>query len=109
MVENRKGVTLTELLIVISIIAFLATIALVSFRGQIFKATDAKKKSEIKKIQLAVEEYEKDNDCYPTEWPVEPDYSYQPEPGTCPSWYRIHTKLNDESDFWQGSPNAPNP
>ena len=56
-----KGVTLVELLVVVSIIALLALISIFAFREQIFKGNDAKRKSDIGRIQLAVEEYEKDS------------------------------------------------
>src|SRR5690242_15379639 len=63
--KYSRGFTLTELIIVVSIIGFLAVLSLIYLRTQTFKGTDAKRKSDIKNIQVAIEEYEKDNDCYP--------------------------------------------
>lgn len=114
-----RGFTLTELIIVISIIAFLALLSLVYLRTQTFKGTDAKRKTDIKKIQIAVEEYEKDHDCYPlpqtvvcepgnglspyiSKIPCDPitnaSYYYDYEDSLCPGWYRIYAKLDNDKD-----------
>jgi len=113
------GLTLTELLIVMSIIAFLAIVALASFRNQIFKGKDARRKGDLKTIQIAVEEYEKDHDCYPlpqslvcspgaglmpylSKIPCDPDtgeaYFYEHENSPCPSWYRLYSVLENKQD-----------
>lgn len=114
-----KGVTLVELLIVTSIIIFLAMVALWYFRSQIFKANDARRKGDIHRIQVAVEEYEKDHNCYPPpelldcnpgtglqpyiqKIPCDPttgsNYVYQYDVPTCPSWYRLATVLEVATD-----------
>ena len=91
-----------------------------------------------------MEEYEKDNNCYPpsnlitcdpgtnlqpylNKIPCDPtteeSYSYEVDISnpTCPKWYRIYSKLENEEDsdyianigpsseysYYQGSPNAP--
>ena len=61
----KKGATLTELLIVVAVIAFLALLAFWAYRTQVFKGFDARRKTDIYQIKVAVEEYEKANDCYP--------------------------------------------
>lgn len=53
----RKGFTLLELLVVISIIAILITIGLTSFTTSQKKGRDAKRKSDIKDVQNALEQY----------------------------------------------------
>lgn len=114
-----RGFTLTELIIVISIIGFLAVIGLIYLRSQIYKGNDARRKADIKKIQNAVEEYEKDHDCYPlpslvsckpgtnlnpyiSKVPCDPvtdaSYYYDYEDSACPRWYRIYTKIENEKD-----------
>ncbi len=114
-----NGLTLTELIIVISIIAFLILLAIAIFRSQIFKGNDAKRKADIHKIQVAVEEYEKDHDCYPepqlvtcnpgdglapyiSSVPCDPvskaSYHYDYDDAACPSWYRIYADLENEDD-----------
>lgn len=113
------GMTLPELLVVVTIITILIVFILWYFRGQIFKGNDAKRKGDLHKIQVAVEEYEKDNNCYPLpslmvcdpgiglkpyvpKIPCDPttsaSYFYEHEDSTCPGWYRIYTSLENEAD-----------
>lgn len=61
----RKGFTLIELLIVISIIIILVAFVLINIRGQIAKANDAKRKSDIFTIHNIFEEYYNDHMMYP--------------------------------------------
>lgn len=116
---KNKGFTLVELLISLSIIVILATIALVYYRSQADKALDARRKADLKRIQVAVEEYEKDHNCYPlpqlvtctpgkglapyiNKIPCDPktnaSYLYDYQDSTCPSWYQIYTKLDFNQD-----------
>jgi prepilin-type N-terminal cleavage/methylation domain-containing protein len=53
----RKGFTLIELLVVISIIALLSTLAVVSLNSTRAKSRDAKRITDIKQIQTALELY----------------------------------------------------
>lgn len=113
------GFTLVELMIVVGIIGFLALIAISYFRGQLFKGNDARRKSDINRIQVALEEYEKDHNCYPFSYAVQCDpgtglkpylekipcdpvtkvsYYYEYEDDACPSWYRVYTSLDNKSD-----------
>jgi prepilin-type N-terminal cleavage/methylation domain-containing protein len=115
----KKGMTLTELLIVVSIIAFLSILVTGFLRTQVFKGNDAKRKTDLNRISIALEEYEKDNDCYPLpdlvvcnpgiglrsyldKIPCDPinnsSYLYEYEDSTCPKWYRIYTNLENEND-----------
>lgn len=117
----KKGFTLTELLIVVSIIAFLTVLIAVYLRTQIFKANDAKRKTDLNRIGIALEEYEKDNDCYPlpnlvvcepnsgglmpylNNIPCDPisktSYYYETDGNiTCPKWYRLYASLENEKD-----------
>jgi len=117
--KNSFGFTLTELLIVISIITFLAVLITVYLRTQVLKGNDAKRKGDMHDIQVAVEEYEKDNDCYPlpslvvcnpgdglkpyiNKVPCDPQtkasYFYDYEDSLCPSWYKIYTNLENVKD-----------
>lgn len=116
---RSKGFTLVELMIVIGIIAFLAVMISAYLRSQIFKSYDARRKAEIKRISIAVEEYEKDNNCYPLpnlvtctmgtglrpyldKVPCDPltnaSYLYEHEDSVCPKWYKIYASLDNESD-----------
>lgn len=61
----KKGFTLVELLVVISIIGALVTIALVSFRNSQARGRDAERKSDLKQISSALELYYSDYGKYP--------------------------------------------
>ena len=63
--NNRKGFTLIELLVVIAIIGILSTLAVVSLGGARAKARDAKRISDIKQVQTALELYYGDKNNYP--------------------------------------------
>lgn len=57
MLSVRDGFTLLELLVVISIIAILITVGLTSFSTAQRKGRDAKRKSDVKEVQNALEQY----------------------------------------------------
>ncbi len=63
--NNKKGFTLIELLVVIAIIGLLSTLAVVALGSARQKANDAKRLSDIKQIQTALELYYTDNNTYP--------------------------------------------
>ena len=63
--NNQKGFTLIELLVVIAIIGLLSTMAVVSLNNARVKARDARRISDIKQIQTALEMYFTDNNDYP--------------------------------------------
>ena len=131
--KNTRGFTLVELMIVLTLIAILAVIAIYSFGSQIFKANDAKRKADLNRIKIAAEEYEKDHNCYPPaslmycnvaplngtglqpyldKIPCDPvtnsSYYYQNDGTSCSSWFRIYTKLDYVADPqampWCGGP-----
>ena len=117
--KRRKGFTLIELLIVVSIISFLILTGFFLARSQYLKGRDARRKADIHKIQEAVEEYEKDHDCYPqpvlvycqpgtglvpylSKVPCDPAtgdrYYYENDNDTCAKWYRIFISLENLND-----------
>ena len=55
--KKQKGFTLIELLVVISIIGVLSTIAMTSLNGAKAKARDARRKTDMNQISLAMEQY----------------------------------------------------
>ena len=64
--KNNKGFTLIELLVVIVIIGILATLATVALSSARGKARDARRVSDVKQIQTALELYYNDAGGYPT-------------------------------------------
>lgn len=117
--KKNKGLTLIELLIVVAIIGLFILIGFFLARNQYLKGRDARRKSDIHKIQEAVEEYEKDHDCYPqpelvvcqpgtglvpyiSKIPCDPatgdTYYYENDNDNCAKWYRIFILLGNLSD-----------
>ncbi len=65
MKKNTKGFTLIELLVVIAIIGLLSTLAVVSLNNAREKARNAKRLSDVKQVQTALELYFTDENRYP--------------------------------------------
>lgn len=65
--KQQKGFTLVELLVVISIIGLLSTLAVVALNQARVRARDSKRLSDIKQIQTALELYYADQGVYPVE------------------------------------------
>lgn len=66
MKNNKKGFTLIELLVVIAIIGLLSTLAVVALNNARQKARDARRLSDVKQIQTALELYYNDVGIYAT-------------------------------------------
>lgn len=64
---QRKGFTLIELLVVIAIIGLLSTLAVVALNNARAKSRDAKRVSDIKQIQTALELRFVDENGYPSQ------------------------------------------
>ena len=66
MKNNKKGFTLIELLVVIAIIGLLATLSVVALNTARVKARDARRVSDVKQMQTALEMYfDSNNGSYP--------------------------------------------
>jgi len=63
--KKQQGFTLIELLVVIAIIGLLSTLAVVALNNARMKSRDAKRVSDIKQIQTALELYYNDANAYP--------------------------------------------
>ena len=70
MIKNKKGFTLVELLVVVAIIGLLSTLAVVALGNARQKARDAKRVSDIKQVQTALELYFSDVGSYPVQAPA---------------------------------------
>ena len=62
---NKRGFTLIELLVVVAIIGLLSTLAVVALGSARAKSRDAKRLSDLKQIQTALELYYTDKGSYP--------------------------------------------
>ncbi len=67
MEHHRKGFTLTELLVVITIIGLLSSIATVSFTSSRMKGRDGRRLADMDTIRKGLEIYNIDNGGYPTD------------------------------------------
>ncbi len=65
MKQNQKGFTLIELLVVIAIIGLLSTLAVVALNSARAKSRDARRISDVKQMQTALEMYFNDVGLYP--------------------------------------------
>jgi prepilin-type N-terminal cleavage/methylation domain-containing protein len=65
--NNQAGLSLTEILVVAAILGILILLAALSIRPsfQIAKANDERRKADLKKISIALEDYAGDHPCYP--------------------------------------------
>jgi prepilin-type N-terminal cleavage/methylation domain-containing protein len=117
--KNIQGFSLIEIVIVVAIIALLILAGIVSMKTQLLKSHNARRKTDINKIKIAAEEYEKDNDCYPSPTLVvcEPgtglvpylskipcdsvtggSFKYETDGKACASWYRIFVNMEYAQD-----------
>jgi general secretion pathway protein G len=118
--RNKKGFSLVELLVVITIIAILSVVAYTAVAGNTVKARDAKRKQDLSTIQQALEIYYVNNAKYPTvlqngdvssgkipkqylsDIPVDPGAmkrSYKYAVGAVNTTYQIGTTLENEGSF----------
>ena len=66
MTNKKQGFTLIELLVVIAIIGILSSVVLASLNSARQKSRDAKRVSDVKQLQLALELYFDSNGGYPS-------------------------------------------
>lgn len=66
MTSHRRGFTLIELLVVIAIIGILSSVVLASLNSARVKGREARRLSDIKQIQVALELYNDANGSYPS-------------------------------------------
>jgi type II secretory pathway pseudopilin PulG len=118
--NKNSGVSLIEVIIVLVVLIILIVIFLIFFRNQIYKGNDARRKGDIARIKVAVEEYEKDKNCYPepqlvtcepgrglmpyiNKIPCDPvtgaSYFYEYDTSSsCARWYRVYANLELAND-----------
>jgi len=120
--ERQRGLSMIEVLIVVVVIGILAVILLNYFNPleKRDRAVDSRRKSDLNRLTVAMEDYYGDHGCYPDELlctpadkaddlkpylgtiPCDPatgeSYYYEPEAVDCPQYYRIYTNLYWEQD-----------
>lgn len=111
--KNLRGMSLTEILIVVSILSIIAVVLISAFQPgtQLGKARDARRKSDLAKLKIKLEDYYNDNKKYPDTLicgqSLAPYMDKIPcDPGTGSSYpyvkssnsYQIYTTLNNLSD-----------
>jgi len=65
MSRRSQGFTLIEILIAFAILTLLALMGFMAWQNQAAKARDARRKADIKRLNIAFEDYYGDKDCYP--------------------------------------------
>jgi prepilin-type N-terminal cleavage/methylation domain-containing protein len=70
--QNKRGFTLIELLVVIAIIGLLSTMSVLALNQARARARDAKRLSDVKQIQTALELYYNEEGQYPVATLVDP-------------------------------------
>lgn len=114
-----KGITLIELLIVMAVLGFLILFSALAVPTQLKKARDAKRKSDLEKIKIALYDYHFDSNCflktlpacgerfgseemaYLAHFPCDPQknpYGYQTEDKECSQWFKVLTNLENNQD-----------
>ena len=99
--KTKKGFSLIELIIVISLLAILTTIGFSSYRNQTRNARDTRRKADMESIRVALEFFKSNNEYYPNNLtllvtqnymqsipipptpPVGGSYLYTPSPAGC--------------------------
>lgn len=63
---NQRGMTLIEIMVVVTILGLIATIVTVNVLGRLDQAKVTAAKTQIKNLETALDEYRRDNGFYPT-------------------------------------------
>jgi len=64
--KNQKGMTLIEIMVVVTILGLIATIATVNVLGRLDQAKVSATKTQMKNLETALDEFRRDNGFYPT-------------------------------------------
>lgn len=118
--DSRRGFTLMELLMVISLLGVLATGSMINVIFQLHRSFDIQRKDNLKKLSEALEHYADDHGCYPDPslWNCSstifapynmpqllcdpetkiPYYYLLIDPGNACAGFRLYTTLRDQKD-----------
>lgn len=114
-IHHRQGLTLVEILIVITLLAVLFFLSFMVYSSQVSKAYDAKKKDDLERLRFALQEYYENNQCFPAGLncgqpflpyletvPCDPQtgrpYLYLAEAAACPNWFKLYSQLRNAQD-----------
>jgi len=100
--NSNRGFTLIELLIVILIVSILAGVGVASYSTTQKRARDAKRKEDIKAIQVALEQYYSAANQYPLNCYINGSLQYEDSGETFMSNFPVDPK-NDISYSYEGS------
>jgi len=64
-INKKPGFTLVELLVVLAIVAALTTLATIAYDNSLANARDHQRVTDIARIQIALEQYHRDEGAYP--------------------------------------------
>jgi len=123
--KRKRGLTIIELLVAIGVLVILLTLtAFIVGPTQLKKARDARRKSDLDRIKIALYDYYFDHECFPEEdglpgcgenfgadgdpylknFPCDPYYktpyvyTVRQGGGKCKQWFRIFTNLENTDD-----------
>jgi len=118
MKQKSLGITLIELLIVVSLLSLIILFSIWMYSKQLARSHDANRKADLEKIRISFEDYYNDNNCYPgpevlsscnagsfspylSSIPCDPvnktPYLYKPLDDPCQG-YRVYADLEDDTD-----------
>jgi len=101
MISNKKGFTLVELIVVMSVLSILWTIALISFGWYSKTARDSVRVADINSIKKSIELYYADKGNYPLPSnPIEITYSWATVWTQGTVWQSVIDKLTDLSEVF---------
>jgi len=120
---RKKGLTLIEILIAITVVALLTLTSIIAVPQQLKKGRDARRKADLDRVKTALYDYYFDHDCFPEPplpdcgqpfggngtlyldgFPCDPNgqaYEYQVTKiggGKCSQWFRLFGNLEVVSD-----------
>jgi prepilin-type N-terminal cleavage/methylation domain-containing protein len=118
--KTKKGFTLVELIVVITIIAVLTAIGVVSYGGVTKKSRDSRRMTDLEKYRVALEMARQVGGIYPVDLPalvplylpggilVDPkaSFSYLYVRGATNYTYSLYAQMEDSGSYSTGAPFA---
>ncbi len=99
--NNEKGFTLIEIMLVVVIISILVTVVLPRFTGKTEQARNSAARLQIETISMALDSYELDNGRYPTN--AEGLAALRSNPGNLKKWNGPYLKKDVPQDPWDNN------